>query len=354
MKARGIHRLLPVIIAAATLATTGESRADEHRIAALTPAGSEWMIILEQGAERLAKATDGRVTKKFYPSGVMGRETEVVSKMKLGQLDGAVLTMVGLSAIYPGIRVLELPFLFRTEEEVDYVRRKMWPYFRKQFKARGFHLMGPGGAGWSYIYSNRKIRSLDDLRKTKMWVWSGNDVMAGLFDKLGLKAVPMGIANLTGALKSGRVDACYSAPVGAVAFQWFNDFKYATTMPVAYIIGTTILRQEVWDAMSAEDRKQHRKIDRKMARILNRRVVRSNQRSLAAMKRGGVEIVETPDEVRATMEATAEKVWDAFADKAYSRKELDLVLQYRDEFRASQAKEAAPASAGAAAKPAAK
>ena len=38
------------------------------------------------------------------------------------------------------IRVLELPTMFKTVEELDYVADKMWPYFQKKFEKKGYKL----------------------------------------------------------------------------------------------------------------------------------------------------------------------------------------------------------------------
>ena len=99
----------------------------ERRIATLAPPGSAWMKILETGAASLTKATDGRITTVFYAGGSQGSQRDFIRKIRLGQLDGAVLTSSGLAAIYPGIRVLQLPFLYDSTDEVDYIRDKMWP-----------------------------------------------------------------------------------------------------------------------------------------------------------------------------------------------------------------------------------
>jgi TRAP-type C4-dicarboxylate transport system substrate-binding protein len=48
------------------------------------------------------------------------------------------VTSVGLSMVDESIRVLELPRMFASVEELDYVADKMWPYFVKKFEAKGF------------------------------------------------------------------------------------------------------------------------------------------------------------------------------------------------------------------------
>ena len=122
--------------------------------------------------------TAGRVTMKYFEGGQQGDERDFVRKIKLGQLDGAAVTAIGLAMIDESIRVLELPMMFKSAEELDYVADKMWPYFQKKFEAKGFRLNDRGEVGWIYFLSKNKVESLDDLKGQKLWMW-GDDQLVG-------------------------------------------------------------------------------------------------------------------------------------------------------------------------------
>ncbi len=113
-------RVLPIALAALfSVFALPHAEADESRIATLAPEGSRWMKQMRLGADKIEKATDGRVTAKYYAGGTQGDEKDVVRKMGLGQLDGAALTAVGLGLIVPSIRVLQLPGLYANVGELD-------------------------------------------------------------------------------------------------------------------------------------------------------------------------------------------------------------------------------------------
>ena len=142
-------KLITTVAFAAVAALTGTAAADnvEVRLATLAPDGSSWMKILGKGSAEIDKKTEGRVKVKYYPGGVQGDERDVVRKINLGQLDGAAVTSVGLSMVEESIRVLELPRMFETVEELDYVADKMWPYFVKKFEKKGYKLGDRGDVG---------------------------------------------------------------------------------------------------------------------------------------------------------------------------------------------------------------
>src|SRR5262244_687215 len=163
--------------AATLLAATASADPIEVKIASLAPDGSAWAKIMQEGGRKMADRTSGRVTVKFFFSGAQGDERDAVRKMKLGQIDGAALTAVGLGLIKGDVRILELPFLFHNDKELDYVRTKMAPDFEKQFDDAGYVLLSWGDVGWVHLYTNIPVNSVADLNKTKMWAWTDDPIV---------------------------------------------------------------------------------------------------------------------------------------------------------------------------------
>ena len=222
------------LCAAVAVTAARPARADnvELRIATLAPSGSPWMEVLDKAAAETKDKSTGRVTLKYFDGGQQGDERDFVRKIGLGQLDGAAVTAVGLSMIDESIRVLELPMMFESAEEFDYVADKLWPYFQKKFEAKGFLLADRGEVGWVYFLSKNKVEKLSDLRGQKLWVWGDDRLVGAIFKKLGLNGVPLGVPEVDAALTSGKIDACYGSPVAAVALQWYSKVKYMTSMPM--------------------------------------------------------------------------------------------------------------------------
>jgi TRAP-type C4-dicarboxylate transport system substrate-binding protein len=291
------------------------------------------MKVLSLGADEIKAATAGRITLKYYPGGVQGDEKEAVAKMQLGQLDGSALTSTGLSTIDESIRVLELPALFASPEELDYVRDKMWPTFKARFEKKGFKLGDPGDVGFFFVYSNTSVGSLADLKKVKMWLWSEDKVGRALWQKLGVSGVPMGVPDVMTALNTGRIDACYGSALSTVALQWYTKVKFATSMPISYGIGASVLKLDKWNKASAEDQKSIQKILKAQSTKLRKTIRKDNLRALKSITRGGVKIVDSSPAMVAEFEKVAQAVWKEQAGKIYSQDDLDKVLKYRDEFR---------------------
>lgn len=306
----------------------------ELRMATLAPDGSKWTEVFDKGSVETAKQTENRVTLKYFVGGQQGDERDFVRKIKLGQLDGASVTATGLAMIDESIRVLELPMMFASTEELDYVADKMWPYFQKKFEAKGFKLNDRGEVGWVYFLSKDKITSLGDLKGLKMWTWGDDQLVGAMFKKLGLNGVPLGVPEVDAALTSGRINACYGSPLAAVALQWYSKIKYITSMPMSYAIGATVISNDSLKKIPEADLKKVMAISKTLGKKLRVAIRKENEAAKKTMLRKGVSVVETPKAMEDEFRKNAEEVWQSLAGKMYSKEELATVLKHRDEYRA--------------------
>jgi TRAP-type transport system periplasmic protein len=328
------------LTALATLAMAPVAKADsvELRIATLAPSGSPWMQVLDKAAAEIKEKTAGRVTMKYFEGGQQGDERDFVRKIKLGQLDGAAVTAIGLAMIDESIRVLELPMMFDSPEELDYAADKMWPYFQAKFAKKGFKLNDRGEVGWIYFLSKNKVASLNDLKGQKLWMWGDDQLVGAMFKKLGLNGVPLGVPEVDAGLTSGKINACYGSPVAAVALQWYTKIKYMTSMPMSFAIGATVVSLDSLKKISAEDQKLLEDIGRANAKKLRKVIRKANEDAKSTMTRKGITVVQTPVAMVDEFTKQAHDAWTDMTGKIYSKDELDMVIKYRDEYRAKHKK----------------
>lgn len=325
-------------VVALSSARTAHADNVELRIATLAPSGSPWMEVLDKAASETKEKTGGRITLKYFEGGQQGDERDFVRKINLGQLDGAAVTAVGLSMIDESIRVLELPMMFESAEEFDYVADKLWPYFQKKFEAKGFRLNDRGEVGWIYFLSKAKVEKLADLRGQKLWLWGDDQLVGSVFKKLGLNGVPLGVPEVDAALTSGKIDACYSSPVAAVALQWYSKVHFMTSMPMSFAMGATVISTKAYKKLSPEDAKVLEDVSRANAKKLRKTIRKANEDAKGTMSRKGVTVVPTPIAMVDEFTKMATQIWSELAGKIYSKEELKMVLDARDEYRAKHKK----------------
>jgi TRAP-type C4-dicarboxylate transport system substrate-binding protein len=246
------------IIAALSLALCGITpvfAATQIKIATVAPDGTAWMREMRATGDAIRKATDDRVELKFYPGGVMGDAATVLRKIKIGQLQGSAFTGGEASLITKDAEIYTIPFLFKSQEEVDQVRAKVDPLVKEAVRKTGFELLGMSGGGFAYLMSTKDIRTRDDLRSAKVWVPQGDDIAALTFKTAGVTPIPLPLADVYTSLQTGLIDTAANTDSGAIAFQWHTKIKHVVDMPLIYVVGEVLIDSKTFDALSAADQK---------------------------------------------------------------------------------------------------
>ena len=126
------------------------------RLATLAPKDSSFHKTLQSMGEKWRTQTGGAVTLTIFTDGSQGGEADMVRRMRVEQLQGALLTAPGLSQIDNSITGLQLmPMMFRNLDELEYVRSSLRPMLEKRFAEKGFVLLFIGDAGWVHFFSKK-------------------------------------------------------------------------------------------------------------------------------------------------------------------------------------------------------
>lgn len=170
MKSGSILSAALVVILIALL-SSGHAFAGSNfkfRMATLTPKGSTWMNTMEAMGAAIHEKSGGQIEFKWFPGGAMGDEKDYIKRMRV-QIDGAGFSGMGLGEIVPAARIIESPFTYETYEEVDRIREVMAPIFDQMFEAKGYKILGWAEQGFIYLFSNKEIRSVADVKASKCW-----------------------------------------------------------------------------------------------------------------------------------------------------------------------------------------
>jgi len=225
------------------------------KIATLSPDGSTWMKLLRSAGDEIAERTEGRVTFKFYPGGVMGDDQAVLRKIRAGQLNGAVLTAGGLTQTYGDIQLYNLPMAFDSLDEVDYVRERMDASLFEGLRQKGYVGFGFAEVGFAYAMSKNQVRTLDEIRAQKVWVPEGDPGSELAVSAFGVSPIPLSIADVLGGLQTGLINGVAVPPIAAIALQWHTQLDYALDVPLLYVYGLLVVQNRRFDKLDAADQK---------------------------------------------------------------------------------------------------
>lgn len=267
------------------------ARADEPyvlKFATLAPAGSTWMNLIAEWAGKVEKESQGRIKFKFYPGGVSGDEPDMIRKIRFGQIHGAAMTGHGIGSLYSPARVLEIPFLFRNYEEVDYVRAQMMPEIRAGFRKNDYELLGWMEVGFVRFFSRTPIHSMDDLKKRRIWQWQGDPLSAAFFSASNIAPVPLPITEVFTSLSTGLIDTVIAPPLGAIALQWFTKTPYMTEVPMADGIGGLVVSSKFFNRLPKDLQELLLRTGNEASEKLLVETRKDNEKSLGVLKQNGV------------------------------------------------------------------
>ena len=286
-----LHLGLSLVLA---LCATPLSAQQTIKIATIAPDGSVWIKEMRAAAAEVQAKTQGRVTVKFFPGGVMGSDAVVLRKIRLGQLQGGAVTGSDLSGVCRDATVYTVPFQFNNQAEVDAVRKVVDPMLADCFQKGGMRMLGLAGGGFAYLMSTHELRTRDDLRSSKVWVPANDRVGEMTFKNGGITPIPLPISDVFTSLQTGLVDTVANTTSGAVILQWHGKIKYMIDLPLTYVPAYFLVDDKALEKLSAPDQAvMAQAFGAAMTRIdtANRR---ENVQALAAMKLGGTKLLTPP------------------------------------------------------------
>jgi len=236
---------------------TTQARAEathELRIATLAPRDSPLGDVYQQLKTGMKERTGGQVNMKMYYGGIAGDEITVVRKMRVGQLDGALITSTGLSALVRQVLVMEAPGLIRSYPELDAVREDLAPQLEALFDQAGYKLIAWGDAGKTRIFSTQKIYGPSDLQNVRPWVWRDSATMRAFIKAAGANGVLLNLPEVYSALQTGIIDTVIASSVGVLAFQWHTKLKTMAKQAGGIVTGAFVIKKDHLEALPKEAR----------------------------------------------------------------------------------------------------
>jgi len=295
------------------------------KLATLAPEGSPWIQVLKAAADEAQQKTGNAVQFKIYPGGVMGDERDMVRKMHIGQLQAAMLSSASLASMFPEIDVLQIPFLFDSYPETDFVIGKMEDGFKSGLEKNGYVALGWSEAGFVYLMSTVPVETLELLRKAKVWIWNDSPMSKDIFEEAGVIGVPLSITDVLVGLQTGLVEVVYVPPSVAVALQWFTRINYITDAPLNYMLGGLVAKMEAFDKIDPQHQSVVKEVfQRHMARL--KEIIRAeNQEALTVMQKQGIKLISPGKAQIADYKAISEKAMQKENGHKYSPKTKEEV-----------------------------
>lgn len=308
------------------------------RLGAVVPKGSLWDESLQYVRQEWRRISGGTVQVTIYSGGVLGDEPEMVRQIRQGRIQAVGLSSVGLSRIDTGVSCLQVPMMFRSYDELDYVRDRIAPTLERRIEAKGFKVLNWADGGWVHTFTTKPARTPDEVRRMKMFTSAGDPETERLYKDFGFQVVPLSLTDMVTSLQTGMIDAFLTVPLFA---QLQESYKLAPHMiDVAWmpLVGGTVISQKTWEQIPAAYRGPMIEAARGAGTRLRGDIRAMGDEATRAMTTRGLKVI--------AVDAATRELWQSSAERAYPQLRgsycpadlFDEVVRLRDGFRRDHAR----------------
>jgi TRAP-type C4-dicarboxylate transport system substrate-binding protein len=303
------------------------------KIASIAPSRSPWDKALEKMATDWERISNGTVQVKIYPGGIAGNEQDMIRKMRLGVLQGGVLSNIGLARVDESLMALTIPFLFHSREEFNVVFDRMKPTFEKIIEEKGYKVMLWTLAGWVNFFSKVPVVHPDDLKKLKVSVTSDFPEIEQVWKRMGYEVVTGSMNDLMIQLQSGAASAAYLPALLAGSGQFFALVPHMLSPALAPLIGGLLLTDKAWASIPAGLQQPFLDAVVAAAKGLYEETMTLEADAVKMMKDNGLVVHDPPPSALAEWREAAGRAVERLIGPVFSKEMYDQIVGYVQEYR---------------------
>ena len=329
-----------LIAVLSVLWATGAFAADapiKIKLGTLAPKDSSPHQSLKAMAEKWRQAPGGGVQLTIFTDGTQGGEADMVRRMRIGQLQAAMLTGTGMAEIDDTVTALQtMPMVYRSLDEVDYVREKLRPKLEQRLADKGFVVLFLADAGWVKFFSRKPVVYPDDLKRQKLFAWAGDNKALEIMKAAGYQPIPLETADILPGLQTGLIDAVPAPPFFALAGQFYGPAPHMLDMNWAPLVGACVITKKTWDKIPSDAQKAMREAAEKAGDEVRAQARKEMTEAVKAMKKRGLVVHELTPEAETAWRGVAESVYPKIRGTLVPADMFDEVQALLAEYRAGK------------------
>lgn len=266
----------------------------------------------EHMASRLAAGKDG-LTIQIRAGGQMGTEAQEWEKVKAGTLDIARVNLAQLAKDMPAVKLLSLPYLFRSREhmwrvlEGDFGER-----LRREADQNGVMVLTYYDSGTRSFYTTKHpIRSLADFKGLRIRI-QDSPVYRDLIEQLGATPVVLPYDKVADALQKGEIDAAENNTPSYVSSGHYKLAKFYSLDEHSSVPEVLVIAKKTWSGLTPAQQKALQDAAAESSGFMRRQWAEAEQQALAKAKKEGVTVTDKRQIAMAGIEAYAVKLYSKY------------------------------------------
>jgi len=308
----------------------------------VAPKESPWHEVLLQMGQDWRRISGGKVQLRIFAGGVQGDEVDMLRRMRAGQLQAVAFSGVGLAHVEPAVGCLSIPLMLDSYEELDHVRERIAPRLEAALAAKGYIVLNWGDVGWVHFFANQPVKTLDEIRKLKLFITAGDPAAEKLYKDFGFRPIPLASTDLRPALATKTVDAFDVPPLFALLEQLFPHAPNMIALKWAPLIGGTLVRKKEWEEIPEKLRGPLLEAARKAGDKMRDKIRKLGDEAIVQMQKRKLNVIQPDEKTMALWRRQTEEAYPKLRGKLVAADLFDEVKRLRDEYREARAAAAKP------------
>ncbi len=261
------------------------------KLGTLAPAGSAWHEALKELAARWEEASGGQVKLRIYAGGAQGDEGDMVRKLRIGQLQAAAISNVGMHDVVREPQAFSTPLLFKDDAEMECAFGRVKDRVESAFLRRDVVVLQWSRIGTAAFFCNAPFQTVNDVARAKTFAWEGDPGMVKVWRTAGFHPVVLSATDLVPAFTTGMIDCVSNVPLYMLTSRAFERARYMLDLPLGFVLGATIVRKDAWERIAPELRGRLLQISREVGEKVDAEIRHLNADAVDEMKRRGLAVV---------------------------------------------------------------
>lgn len=281
--------------------------------------GSLFELSANEFAKRVSAKLGGKVKVSAFGSSQLGKDEDLVKKLKLGTVDFALPSTV-MSSVTPEFGLFEMPYLVKNRDHMKKIEKEIvWTWLAPAAEAKGYRILAVWENGFRHITNNKKpIVKPEDLAGVKLRV-PGGQWRVKMFKGYGANPSPMAFSEVFTALKTGVMDAQENPLIQIYSAKFQEVQKYLSMTNHVYTPAYVLVGKEKWDGLPKDQRDAIEAVAKETQAYVYERAAKFDDELLGKLKAAGMQ-VNDPD--RAAFVAASKPIYEEFSKAVPRAKEM--------------------------------
>ncbi len=272
--------------------------------------GSLFEISANEFAKRANEKLAGKATVTAFGSSQLGKDKELLQKLKLGTVTFALPSTV-MSSVADEFGLFEMPYLVKSRDHMARIEQEIfWDQLAPAAEAKGYKILAVWENGFRHVTNNvRPINVPADLDGIKLRTPKGA-WRVKMFQAYGANPTPLAFSEVFTALKTGVMDG-QENPFAQIYSAKFQEVqKYLSLTGHVYTPAYVVVGKEYWASLPEDVRQVLEETAKETQAYVYEQAAALETDLLQKLKDGGIAVNEVDKDA---FIAASKPIYDEFS-----------------------------------------